>query len=66
MILSKQDVLNIIGKEKLRLELSLIFAKGDIKKASEIVSMSERNFYRKLKQYDLSTNMSKNGLSKIT
>lgn len=53
MNISKSDLLNILGQEKLRIELALIFSHQNVIKAAEIVDMSERNFYRKLHDYGL-------------
>lgn len=53
MIISKQDLLNLLGEEKLRVELAMIIAKGNVPKAAKIINVTERTIYRKLIDYDI-------------
>ena len=45
-------ILNLIGSEKARMQLALKLAPTKVK-AARVCGMSERSFYRKIKQYDL-------------
>ena len=53
LVLSRNDLINILSQEKLRYELALMMAHGNVPRAAEISNVSERNFYRKISQYNL-------------
>lgn len=51
--LSRNDMLNLLGVEKLRVELALIYAGGNREQAAKILDMHIRTLQRKLIDYDL-------------
>ena len=59
--ISRNDLLNLLGIEKLRVELALILSGGNREQAAKILDMNVRTLHRKLNDFDLNSNTEKDG-----
>jgi len=53
MYLTRTDIINLLGSEKLRFELAVILAGGSHEKVAEILDVSLRYVYRRQKDFGI-------------